>query len=69
VFDAGADVVLLGLEDAVPMDMKDRAREMVAEVAAIRALCSLQHACALDDRSGIAHLSTYIRGCATAQSP
>ena len=34
VFDAGADVVLLDLEDAVPPDLKDRAREMVAEVAA-----------------------------------
>jgi citrate lyase subunit beta/citryl-CoA lyase len=34
VFDAGADVVLLDLEDAVPPDMKDRAREMVAEVVA-----------------------------------
>ncbi len=36
VFDAGADVVLLDLEDAVPPDLKDRAREMVAEVAAAR---------------------------------
>ncbi len=36
VFDAGADVVLLDLEDAVPPDIKDRAREMVAEVAAAR---------------------------------
>lgn len=34
VFDAGADVVLLDLEDAVPPDIKERAREMVAEVAA-----------------------------------
>jgi citrate lyase subunit beta/citryl-CoA lyase len=33
VFDAGADVVLLDLEDAVPPDIKDRAREMVAAVA------------------------------------
>jgi citrate lyase subunit beta/citryl-CoA lyase len=36
VFDAGADVVLLDLEDAVPPDIKDRAREMVAAVAAAR---------------------------------
>jgi citrate lyase subunit beta/citryl-CoA lyase len=36
VFDAGADVVLLDLEDAVPPDLKDRAREMVGEVAAAR---------------------------------
>jgi citrate lyase subunit beta / citryl-CoA lyase len=36
VFDAGADVVLLDLEDAVPPDTKDRAREMVAAVAAAR---------------------------------
>ncbi|HSS95181.1 MAG TPA: CoA ester lyase [Candidatus Dormibacteraeota bacterium] len=36
VFDAGADVVLLDLEDAVPPDIKDHAREMVAEVAASR---------------------------------
>ena len=34
VFEVGADVVLLDLEDAVPADLKDRAREMVAEVAA-----------------------------------
>jgi len=34
VFDAGADVALLDLEDAVPPDLKDRAREMVGEVAA-----------------------------------
>jgi citrate lyase subunit beta / citryl-CoA lyase len=31
VFDAGADAVVLDLEDAVPADAKDRAREMVAE--------------------------------------
>ena len=36
VFDAGADVVLLDLEDAVPPDLKDRARELVAQVAAER---------------------------------
>ena len=36
VFDVGADVVLLDLEDAVPPDLKDRARAMVAEVAASR---------------------------------
>ncbi len=36
VFDAGADVVLLDLEDAVPPDLKDRARAMVAEAAASR---------------------------------
>ncbi len=36
VFDAGADMVLLDLEDAVPHDMKDRAREMVASAAASR---------------------------------
>ena len=36
VFDAGADVVLLDLEDAVPPDIKDRAREMVAAVAGAR---------------------------------
>ena len=33
VFSAGADVVLLDLEDAVPLDLKDRARDLVAEVA------------------------------------
>jgi citrate lyase subunit beta / citryl-CoA lyase len=32
VFSAGADEVLLDLEDAVPADMKDRARQMVGEV-------------------------------------
>ena len=37
VFEGGADVVLLDLEDAVPPDNKDRAREMVAAVAAKRA--------------------------------
>jgi citrate lyase subunit beta/citryl-CoA lyase len=37
VFDVGADVVLLDLEDAVPPALKDRARGMVAEVAAARA--------------------------------
>ncbi len=36
VFEAGADVVLLDLEDAVPPDLKERARAMVAEVAASR---------------------------------
>ena len=36
VFDAGADVVLLDLEDAVPPDIKDRAREMVYGAAATR---------------------------------
>jgi citrate lyase subunit beta/citryl-CoA lyase len=36
VFDVGADAVLLDLEDAVPANLKDRAREMVAEVAATR---------------------------------
>lgn len=36
VFDAGADVVLLDLEDAVPPQLKDRARDLVAEVAAER---------------------------------
>ena len=34
VFDAGADVVLLDLEDAVPPELKDLARNLVAEVAA-----------------------------------
>ena len=33
VFDVGADAVLLDLEDAVPAALKDRARDMVAEVA------------------------------------
>jgi citrate lyase subunit beta/citryl-CoA lyase len=37
VFDVGADRVLLDLEDAVPPHIKDRAREMVASVAAARA--------------------------------
>jgi citrate lyase subunit beta/citryl-CoA lyase len=37
VFEAGADVALPDLEDAVPPDIKDRAREMVALVAAERA--------------------------------
>src|ERR1700687_6395121 len=36
VFDVGADMVLLDLEDAVPPDIKDRARAMVAVVAAER---------------------------------
>ena len=36
VFDAGADAVLLDLEDAVPLRLKDRARELVTEVAASR---------------------------------
>ena len=36
VFDIGADVALLDLEDAVPPDVKDRARAMVAEVAVAR---------------------------------
>ena len=31
VFTAGADAVILDLEDAVPEDAKDRARQMVAE--------------------------------------
>ena len=34
VFDAGADAVMLDLEDAVPAEAKDRARAMVAEVLA-----------------------------------
>ena len=34
VFEVGADAVLLDLEDAVPADLKDRARQMVAAVAA-----------------------------------
>lgn len=33
VFDVGADAVLLDLEDAVPVALKDRARRMVADVA------------------------------------
>ncbi|HEY4889051.1 MAG TPA: CoA ester lyase [Candidatus Dormibacteraeota bacterium] len=37
VFEAGADVVLLDLEDAVPPHIKSRARAMVVEVAAGRA--------------------------------
>lgn len=37
VFDAGADAVLLDLEDAVPSELKDRARNLVAEVAESRA--------------------------------
>ena len=36
VFEEGADVVLLDLEDAVPPDIKDRARGMVTAVAAAR---------------------------------
>lgn len=36
VFDCGADEVLLDLEDAVPMPLKERARHMVAEAAAAR---------------------------------
>lgn len=36
VFEVGADEVLLDLEDAVPSDKKDRAREMVAGVLASR---------------------------------
>jgi citrate lyase subunit beta / citryl-CoA lyase len=37
VFDVGADAVLLDLEDAVPAELKDRARNMVASAAAARA--------------------------------
>jgi citrate lyase subunit beta/citryl-CoA lyase len=36
VFDVGADAVLLDLEDAVPANLKDRARDMVTAVAATR---------------------------------
>ena len=36
VFDVGADMVLLDLEDAVPPHMKDRARDTVASVAATK---------------------------------
>jgi citrate lyase subunit beta / citryl-CoA lyase len=36
VFEAGADAVMLDLEDAVPPDAKDRARAMVAEALADR---------------------------------
>jgi citrate lyase subunit beta/citryl-CoA lyase len=36
VFDAGADIVILDLEDAVPPEFKDRARALVAEVAAAK---------------------------------
>lgn len=37
VFDVGADLVLLDLEDAVPPHIKDRARALVASVAASKA--------------------------------
>ena len=37
VFTAGADAVILDLEDAVPEDAKDRAREMVAATVKERA--------------------------------
>lgn len=37
VFDAGADAVILDLEDAVPPTLKDRARSIVAGVATERA--------------------------------
>lgn len=36
VFEAGADAVLIDLEDAVPPELKSRARSLVAEVAATR---------------------------------
>jgi citrate lyase subunit beta/citryl-CoA lyase len=36
VFDVGADIVLLDLEDAVPPNLKDRARSLVAEAARAR---------------------------------
>jgi citrate lyase subunit beta / citryl-CoA lyase len=36
VFDAGADAVLLDLEDAVPPRLKDRARDLVAQAASER---------------------------------
>jgi citrate lyase subunit beta/citryl-CoA lyase len=36
VFDVGADAVMLDLEDAVPAELKDRAREMVSAVALAR---------------------------------
>jgi citrate lyase subunit beta/citryl-CoA lyase len=39
VFTAGADAVILDLEDAVPIDAEDRARSMVADaIAGDRAL-------------------------------
>jgi citrate lyase subunit beta / citryl-CoA lyase len=37
VFSAGADAVILDLEDAVPPDQKERARQLVAEVVRARA--------------------------------
>jgi citrate lyase subunit beta/citryl-CoA lyase len=36
VFEAGADAVMLDLEDAVPTSLKDRARALVAEAASAR---------------------------------
>ena len=35
VFEVGADIVLLDLEDAVPAELKARARELVVAVAAM----------------------------------
>lgn len=53
VFDCGADIVLLDLEDAVPVNLKTRARGLVAEVAAsrpcwVRVNRPLTDACRLD---------------------
>src|SRR5579864_4543204 len=53
VFDCGADEVLLDLEDAVPPHLKAKARQMVAEVAAVkrcwvRVNRPLSEECALD---------------------
>ena len=39
VFGAGADAVLLDLEDAVPLQLKDRARDLVSQVASERSCC------------------------------
>jgi citrate lyase subunit beta / citryl-CoA lyase len=36
IFERGADAVILDLEDAVPPSLKDRARDLVAEVAAAK---------------------------------
>jgi citrate lyase subunit beta / citryl-CoA lyase len=48
-FDVGADMVLLDLEDAVPPELKERARHLVAEVASSRACWVRVNRCQTDE--------------------
>jgi citrate lyase subunit beta/citryl-CoA lyase len=65
VFEAGADTVMLDLEDAVPPDAKERARAMVAEVLADRSawvrINAVGTAVAAADLAAIAGLAAGIR--------